>query len=445
MAGSHARVVRVVLVGLLGLASLFAACRTPSTLRRVLQPPSPHERYAASLREAGLADTGLGKAWVAAGERALSTPVRVALPFREAGYFPADESTAVSYEFTLRRGQQLRVECEVQASEALLLFLDLFEREQAPRRVASAAPNETRLQFEAERDGTYILRLQPELLRGGRFVLTQRLAASLAFPVPAAAGRVWSIFGDPRDAGRRHHEGIDIFAPRGTPATAAAAGLVRHVGTDHRGGNVVWLWDSSRGLSLYYAHLDRATVTPGQRVEAGETIGLIGNTGNARGTSPHLHFGIYTFGAGALDPLPFVVAPPGSLPAVPADLSSLGQLRRASREGARIRQVRAGEEVTARLPRHTVFRVEGAADARLRVRLPDGTPGFIARGDTEPLRAPVRRLTPQDSVPLLARPAAGSVVVMALPSGEAVPVLGEFDGFLLVQPRHGRQGWVAQP
>lgn len=419
-----------------------AACRAPAPLRRVFQPPSQHERYETSLRDAGLADTGLGRAWVEASQRALTSPVQVELPFREAGYFSPSEATAVGYRFDLRRGQQLTLEYEIQGGEPLVLFLDLFEHGDEPRRVASAPEDEPRLEFEADRDGTYIVRLQPELLRGGRFVLTQRLAAALAFPVPDAVGRIHSMFGDPRDAGRRDHEGIDIFAPRGTPAVAATDGVVSSVGTNNLGGNVVWVRDPARRLTLYYAHLDRATVVPGQRVQVGDTVGLIGNTGNARATPPHLHFGVYGHPSGALDPLPFVVSPPAALPAVPSDLSPIGQLRRASRNGTRLGDG-AGTTVAARLERHTVLRVDGVAGTRLRVRLPDGSAGFVARGDTEALATPVRRLALQDTRPLLDRPGSGGAVVTAVAPGAPIPVLGQFEGFLLVRDAEGRQGWIA--
>ena len=57
---------------------------------------------------------------------------------------------------------------------------------------------------------------------------------------------------------------------------------------------------------LYYAHLDQQLVSPGERVNAGEIVGTVGNTGNARTTAPHLHFGIYAVGRGAIDPYWFI-------------------------------------------------------------------------------------------------------------------------------------------
>jgi murein DD-endopeptidase MepM/ murein hydrolase activator NlpD len=82
---------------------------------------------------------------------------------------------------------------------------------------------------------------------------------------------------------------------------------VSFVGTNRLGGNVVWVLRPSRGEAHYYAHLDTQRVRAGTRVKAGDVIGTVGNTGNARSTAPHLHFGIYA-GGGAVDPLPYVVS-----------------------------------------------------------------------------------------------------------------------------------------
>src|SRR5665811_2381303 len=70
------------------------------------------------------------------------------------------------------------------------------------------------------------------------------------------------------------------------------------------GGKQVWLRDRERGNSLYYAHLDSIIAVFGRTVSPGDTLGLVGNTGNARTTPPHLHFGIYN--RGAVNPLPYV-------------------------------------------------------------------------------------------------------------------------------------------
>jgi hypothetical protein len=63
-----------------------------------------------------------------------------------------------------------------------------------------------------------------------------------------------------------------------------------------------------------YAHLSRQAVRTGERVKAGDVIGYVGTTGNARGTPPHLHFGIYALREGPIDPLPFVSGGRGAKP-----------------------------------------------------------------------------------------------------------------------------------
>jgi hypothetical protein len=128
------------------------------------------------------------------------------------------------------------------------------------------------------------------------------------YVVPIAGVRraaLSSSFGAPR-SGSRTHQGIDIFAPRGTPVVAAARGVVTSTRPNALGGTVVWVVGAGRRL-YYYAHLDRLDpdVRAGRLVEAGEPLGAVGDTGNARGGPPHLHFAIYT-AAGAVDPYPLL-------------------------------------------------------------------------------------------------------------------------------------------
>jgi peptidoglycan LD-endopeptidase LytH len=113
-------------------------------------------------------------------------------------------------------------------------------------------------------------------------------------------------------SGRRRHEGADFFAPRGTPVVSASEGRVWRVGTDSLGGNVVWVLGEGRSL-YYYAHLERQAegLSTGTPVRRGTTLGLVGNSGNAASTPPHLHFGIYRIHLGgitAIDPVPELVA-----------------------------------------------------------------------------------------------------------------------------------------
>ncbi len=122
-------------------------------------------------------------------------------------------------------------------------------------------------------------------------------------------------WGFPRSRGRTHR-GNDMFSERGTPLVAVAAGIVTRadsidtyvVGTGRGdlGGRTIWLTDDL-GNGYYYAHLESIapSITAGTRVEQGQVIGYLGNSGNAKTTSPHLHFQIHPGGGEPIPPYPF--------------------------------------------------------------------------------------------------------------------------------------------
>ena len=104
---------------------------------------------------------------------------------------------------------------------------------------------------------------------------------------------LYNSWGDARDGGRRRHKGIDIFAPKGTGIVAVADGIISYLGDQPKGGLCLWL-TTENGTSFYYAHLDRwaAGLYEGMEVRSGDLLGYVGNTGNAKTTPPHLHFGV---------------------------------------------------------------------------------------------------------------------------------------------------------
>ncbi len=121
-------------------------------------------------------------------------------------------------------------------------------------------------------------------------------------PMPGGAyGDTW---GAPRSGGRRH-EGVDIIAPRGLPIYAVTSGVVTFK-TNTLGGNAVSLVGDN-GNRYYYAHLD-SYVGGSRRVFQGELIGYNGDTGNARFSTPHLHFQVHPGGGQAVNPYPTVRA-----------------------------------------------------------------------------------------------------------------------------------------
>lgn len=344
-------------------------------------PSDARDAYRHGLQQAGLAATALGFEWQAAADAALRAPVDVTLPYRERGAFDARQAQAFGYRFEVLRGQRVEVALRMDAAVPTV-FLEVFraaEGDGSMAAVASADPVTRRLAFEPTSDGIYLLRLQPELLRGGSFDLQVGIAASLSFPVQDhGVGDIQSSFGAARDAGRRSHHGVDIFAPRGTPVVAATRAFVRRVREQDLGGKVVWLHDQERGLHLYYAHLDAQLVEAGTWVNPGEVVGLVGNTGNARTTPPHLHFGIYAQGEGPVDPDPFLRPPRRRSTSIAVDLSLIGELAESEPDAAALRHrpdPRADALVT--LPSGTALRVWAAAGDFYRVALDDGAAGFV--------------------------------------------------------------------
>lgn len=123
---------------------------------------------------------------------------------------------------------------------------------------------------------------------------------------------VADTWGGPRSGGRSH-EGQDIFAPRGTPVFSATSGYVYRIGQNPLGGNVVVVIGAG-GRRYYYAHLEGSAkgLVEGQAVTVDTLLGYVGDSGNAGGTPPHLHLGMYGGSYqkcdwNALDPLPFLV------------------------------------------------------------------------------------------------------------------------------------------
>lgn len=371
---------------------VLLACAPGEVLDSLLpDDATAHERYAASLRAAGLDSTALGRDWLAASDSALQSPFVAALPAREVGIYTRDVARAVAWQVELAEGQRLEVSLRAEGLPARL-FLDLFERTgDSTRPFVHRATADTAaatdggiaavllLRHEARRDGSFVVRLQPELLRSGRYELVIRTAPILAFPVEGQGNRaVMSFFGADRDGGRRSHHGIDIFAPRGTPVLAATTGVVRSTRPNTLGGKVVWLRDEVRGQSHYYAHLDSVVAQRGQSVEIGDTLGFVGNSGNARTTAPHLHFGIYERGRGPIDPLPWVRLVTAEPPAVRVDTAHLGRSVVARTAELRLRQAPSSDSEAVHLvPPEVGMVVVAGSGGWYRVQLENGTAGYL--------------------------------------------------------------------
>jgi len=139
-----------------------------------------------------------------------------------------------------------------------------------------------------------------------RIQAAQSSSGSSGTGAPSSSGLIWPVNG-PVVSGYgmrwgRMHEGIDIAAASGTSIAAAAAGTVIHAGWLGGYGNLVVL-DHGNGLATAYAHASAILVGVGQQVSQGETIALVGSTGNSSG--PHLHFEVRVNGS-AVDPLGYL-------------------------------------------------------------------------------------------------------------------------------------------
>lgn len=118
------------------------------------------------------------------------------------------------------------------------------------------------------------------------------------WPVPGYRS-ISSYFG-PRNS--VHHDGFDIAAPSGAPIVSAKAGTVILAAPNGNFGNCVAVTQDS-GETVYYAHMSRIGVVPGQKVAAGSVIGYVGTTGNSTGN--HLHMEIYNYSGNMTDPLTY--------------------------------------------------------------------------------------------------------------------------------------------
>jgi murein DD-endopeptidase MepM/ murein hydrolase activator NlpD len=155
-----------------------------------------------------------------------------------------------------------------------------------------------RLQREdAARAGSRSVRALPRASRSARLV------GRYACPVgPSHAFR--DTWGAPRSGGRSH-KGTDIFAPYGSPAYAVTDGVVTRTSSSGNGGLGLYLRGND-GNEYYYAHMSGFTSSPGQRVTAGTQVARVGDTGNARGGPPHIHFEVHPGGGYPVNPYPYV-------------------------------------------------------------------------------------------------------------------------------------------
>jgi peptidoglycan LD-endopeptidase LytH len=152
-----------------------------------------------------------------------------------------------------------------------------------------------------------VLLLWPTIQNGLRYaeLLRQPAPGEASLPSPLPGVRYADTWGGARSEGRSH-EGVDIFARRGTPILSTTQGRVGRIGLDRLGGRTVTVTGPA-GYHHYYAHLERyPALKAGDWITAGTVVGYVGDSGNAAGTPPHLHYGIYTPLWKAINPYPLL-------------------------------------------------------------------------------------------------------------------------------------------
>ena len=427
-------------------------------------------------------------AWRAAATASLARPVPVPSPYAEtiavgAGGAPPDdlEAGVHTFELDVRAPDALRV-ASLAAEGGLIV--DVFDAGAAdaagvPRPLGSYGPGpvDVRVSLDAAparttagasgasagapepgSPGRLLVRVQTTPGASGRFALLLETRPALDFPVATDdPSPVRSFFGAERDGGARRHHGIDVFAPRGTPVVAAADGIVVRTGDSPRGGLHVWQRavdgaGSALG-ALYYAHLDRVDVATGDPVRRGDRLGTVGNTGNARTTPPHLHFGLYRRFAGPEDPLPLTGprrVPRRTLEAGPA-------LPRWLAVRAPRANLRAGPGTDHRalgtLERGELVRIDAlAAGGRwVRASAGDGRTVWLARSLLAPPGSPgqLGRIGPSTDAALppapfelAASPSVGAATLATIDDLAGIEPLGRFGRALRVRTADGLVGWV---
>jgi peptidoglycan LD-endopeptidase LytH len=403
---------------------------------------TPHEHYEDNLTNAGLKGTALGIQWFTAADKGIRTPLSISLPYKETGYFAAERPDAAGYVFTCRRGEKLVVLVSQKPAGSCKLFIDLWQYNQnkTTKYLQSADTATKALSQEIEQDGSYLLRVQPELLCSAEYTLTLTAAPTLAFPVPSSAKpNIGSVWGDNRDAGVRHHEGIDIFTHFRTPVLAAADGYVTQVNENKLGGKAVFMRPAGKDYVLYYAHLDSQIALEGQVVRTGDTLGLMGNTGNARTTPTHLHFGIYTNG-GAINPLPFVETKsqtPYNITAPLSALNSYAHTTQATDMYAGTSRLATKTNIAAFAPVHII----AAAANWFKVITADSSEGFISSDNVA--TTSYRKIAVPHGNKLYNEPDTRAAAKLTFVNDTIANVLGSYDHFYFIKYNE-EVGWVLQ-
>lgn len=344
-------------------------------------PVTPQEHYEKELYQAKLEKTPAGQTWFRKSRTVLNDSLFSVAPYQER-FFLGDSTPAQAIRLKIPEGRKLTITpLRNESDTSSKLFVELYKIRSngKPQRIDYLSNNAQTISYTNHEKDTLLLRLQTGLNERLVVSLSFTTSPSLLFPVAGHDMKhVISTWGAERDGGIRSHEGIDIRAKRGTPVVASKDGFITQTGTNNLGGKIVFLSASGSPYSLYYAHLDSQLVSVGTRVKLGDTLGLVGNTGNAITTAPHLHFGIYARGSGAVNPLPFINDRKEKIPGLPEPSRWLGDTVRIRRKATLFSSaffLPSGQ--IADLPQNTLVKLIGEMAKGYRVELENGTTGYI--------------------------------------------------------------------
>ncbi len=287
----------LVLLSLLGNASALSAA-PQNTSRTLANPAAPHLGGTIRLERDGLVVEVPGSV-----DESGIVPVRVlAAPANTGEVTLLWRGKTFSLPLENRRGMTLlpaparqekenRCLLKVRMKQVTLVFPVRIQRVRWPVQHISVAKNYvTPSPKTLERIAADRARTKATLAHTGKRKLW---TPPFTRPVP---GRITSVFGGKRLFNgelRSRHYGVDLRGANGTPIRAVADGRVLMAENQYFSGNMVYV-DHGQGLLSFYCHMSRINVRVGDRVKAGQTLGLVGSTGRVSG--PHLHFGVRLHG-----------------------------------------------------------------------------------------------------------------------------------------------------
>jgi murein DD-endopeptidase MepM/ murein hydrolase activator NlpD len=422
------------------LSFCLLSCNSLKSVKQVLLKTSPYEDYVQSLKKAGLKETRLAKAWIDAGNQALHDSILVTLPFAETGFFEGNTPQARSYRFHIHAGQVLTINGQTKTTaSSALVFADVFLWKEDHWQSLVHADSGLTITYEFSKEELCLLRIQPELLSDTWYSLTIASQPSLINPVKGANNKsIGSFYGNARDAGKRKHEGIDIFAPKGTPVIAPADGIVYSAGTNNLGGKVIWLYDMKRNQTYYFAHLDSQWVNAGKQLKQGDTLGQVGNTGNALHTASHLHFGIYR--NGSQDPLYYVQTTPVLATAI-LDTSFVSRAYKTGRVSLLHTGPHAKSAVLYKVDKGTYIQEIARSKDWSRILLPEGQQVYIRHHDIAEINKG-KHIPVNDHDTLWSDIHVNALPKMNLRSSETIELLAHYKNYGYVKTQKEVYGWI---